>query len=170
MTGKELRAVLGKNIRIFRNRRSWSQAELAENAEISVNYLGDIERCIKWPHPDTLSKLAAALGIGVHELFMKESEDISLDTQVFISRFIADITLSLNKSLPASVTQSIENALEHYNIDLTPAPNATPPAKKANSHFPLNPQNQAKNREKNVNSSFAGITQKKLQNPPPPPV
>ena len=81
MNGKEIRAIFGQNIKRFRNRRNWSQADLAEYADISINYLGDIERGKKWPHPDTLSKLAQALGIRIFELFLDENTDVSLNTQ-----------------------------------------------------------------------------------------
>jgi len=33
-----------KNVKIYRNRRNWSQAALAEYANISINFIGDIER------------------------------------------------------------------------------------------------------------------------------
>ena len=44
MAGEELRMVLGANIRKLRNRRNWSQMELAEKSGISMNFLSEIER------------------------------------------------------------------------------------------------------------------------------
>ena len=44
MGGKELREIFGKNVKLYRSRRNWSQADLAEYANISINFLGDIER------------------------------------------------------------------------------------------------------------------------------
>ena len=81
MGGKELRALFGKNVRTYRNRRNWSQADLAEYADISINFLGDIERGKKWPHPETLTKLAAALEVMVFELFIEEDNEINLKTK-----------------------------------------------------------------------------------------
>ena len=117
MGGKEIREIFGQNIRKFRNRRNWSQADLAEFADISLNFLSEIERGKKWPHPDTLSKLADALGIRVFELFLEENMDIPLNTQDLMSRFIQDVTLSINKSLTLSVNQSIEYIKKQYNLE-----------------------------------------------------
>ena len=116
MKGRELRAIFGQNIKMFRNRRNWSQADLAEYADISINYIGEIERGKKWPHPDTLSKLADALGIRIFELFMDEEMVISLNAKEQINRFINDFTLSINKSLSLSVNQSIEYIQKQYNL------------------------------------------------------
>ena len=73
MSGIEIRAVLAQNIKSFRIHREWSQADLAEKAEISIPFLSNIERGNKWPYPDTLSKLAKALNVEVYELFRTET-------------------------------------------------------------------------------------------------
>jgi transcriptional regulator with XRE-family HTH domain len=70
MTGADLRQTLSKNIKLLRNQRSLSQIELAEKADISIPFLSNIERGNKWPYPDTLTKLAEALGVEVHSLFI----------------------------------------------------------------------------------------------------
>ncbi|MCL2138086.1 MAG: helix-turn-helix domain-containing protein [Treponema sp.] len=69
MKGTEIRRVLAKNIKFFRENRLWSQADLAANSEISVPFLSEIERGNKWPFPDTLGKIANALNVQVHDLF-----------------------------------------------------------------------------------------------------
>ena len=69
MGGEEIKAVLGINIRNFRSHRRYSQAELAEMAEISIIYLSNIERGVKYPKPAILSQIAQALEVEVHELF-----------------------------------------------------------------------------------------------------
>ncbi|MCL2380123.1 MAG: helix-turn-helix domain-containing protein [Treponema sp.] len=120
MRGKELRAVFGKNVKMFRSRRSWSQAELAEYANISINFLGDIERGNKWPHPETLTKLADALEIKVFELFLEEDATFDANTEILISRFVKDVSLTLSKSLSLSVNQSIEYTLKQYQLTETP--------------------------------------------------
>ena len=116
MNGKEIRAVFGQNIRIFRNRRNWSQADLAESAEISINFLSDIERGKKWPHPDTLSRLAGALGINVFELFKEDNMSVSLNKQDLMHRFVKDVSLAVKKSISLNVNQSIKTVLKQYNL------------------------------------------------------
>ena len=116
MGGNELRAVFGKNVRAYRNRRNWSQADLAEHANISINFIGDIERGKKWPHPETLAKLAEALEINVFELFMEENSSYSLENQIMMSRFVKDVSLTINKSLSLSVNQSIDYICKQYRL------------------------------------------------------
>ena len=116
MGGKELRAIFGKNVRLYRNRRNWSQADLAEYAKISINFLGDIERGNKWPHPDTLSKMADALEIKVYELFLEDDPAINPDTKTLMKKLVKDVSLTINKSLSISINQSIDNIQKQYNL------------------------------------------------------
>ena len=116
MGGKELRAIFGKNVRLYRNRRNWSQADLAEYANISLNFLGDIERGNKWPHPDTLSKMADALEVKVFELFLEEDTAVNRKTQILMNRLIKDVSLTINKSLSLSVNQSIDHIRKQYHL------------------------------------------------------
>jgi len=116
MGGNELRAIFGKNVRTYRNRRNWSQADLAEYANISINFLGDIERGNKWPHPETLTKLANALEIKVFELFLEENNEPYPKTKKLMNRFIKDVSLTINKSLSLSVNQSIEYVIKQYRL------------------------------------------------------
>ena len=69
MNGQELRGILGKGIRFYRQQRQLSQAALAEKAEISITFLSNIERGIKYPTSDTLSAIANGLEVEVFELY-----------------------------------------------------------------------------------------------------
>jgi len=116
MEGKELRAIFGKNIRCCRGRRNWSLADLAERANISINFLGDIERGNKWPHPDTLARLAGALEVRAFELFLEEDAQVDVKTEALMGRFARDVSLALNKSLSLSVSQSVERVRRQYGL------------------------------------------------------
>jgi transcriptional regulator with XRE-family HTH domain len=74
MDGQAIRDTLGKNIKLLRARRGLSQAEFAEKANISIPFLSNIERGIKYPQPDMLSRIANALGVEVNELFITDLE------------------------------------------------------------------------------------------------
>jgi transcriptional regulator with XRE-family HTH domain len=93
MGGQEIRDILAKNIKSFRNHRQWSQADLAYKADISIPFLSDIERGNKWPYPDTLSKLAKALEVEVHEFFRKE-EGAARETQDTVARVVKEILVA----------------------------------------------------------------------------
>ena len=117
MSGEKIRTTLGKNIKLLRNRRSWSQSDLAESAGISINYLGEIERGRKWPHPETLSNLIKALDIKAFELFHEEGMEIPLDAEVIMNRFLKDISSTINKSIQLTLGQSIDNFKKLYNME-----------------------------------------------------
>ena len=101
-TGEEIRFVLSTNLRKLRNRRNWSQMELAEKADISMNFVSDIERGLKWPHPDTLQKLAAALDVEVFELFRSEFDTENIN-QGYMNRFANDVGIAVEQAVRKAV-------------------------------------------------------------------
>ena len=70
---------LGLRIRELRNERHMSQEELSFKAGISPAHLGQIERALKNPTIDTITKISAALDIPVADLFSTKS--VSFSTQ-----------------------------------------------------------------------------------------
>jgi transcriptional regulator with XRE-family HTH domain len=97
MVGSDLRAILSRNIRLYRNHRSLSQADLAEKADISIAFLSNIERGNKWPYPDTLVNIAKSLDVEVFELF--KSETANNETKEALSHLIKDLSVSINHCL-----------------------------------------------------------------------
>jgi Predicted transcriptional regulators len=98
MDGKNLRTILSKNIKLFRGNHGWSQADLAEKADISINFLSSIERCTKWPYPETIVKIAKALKIEEYELFRHNKDKID-ETSILLDRLVGDISLSVKESI-----------------------------------------------------------------------
>ncbi|MDR0453135.1 MAG: helix-turn-helix domain-containing protein [Treponema sp.] len=64
-----LREILADNLRKNRRRCGMTQAKLAEKAEVSTHFIAMIEIARKFPAPESLDKIAAALGIETWELF-----------------------------------------------------------------------------------------------------
>jgi transcriptional regulator with XRE-family HTH domain len=111
MTGDELRTVFSKKIKFFRNSRGWSQADLAEKADISITFLSDIERGNKWPHPDTLTSLARALDIDVYKLFIAQ-EPVSDDVKEAVLQFAQDISITFIQSLDRVTKRHLDDQSE----------------------------------------------------------
>jgi len=65
----DLKTRFGKRLRYLRRQRDMTQEQLAENAEISVDFAGLMERGVNAPSFNTLEKLARALDLEVHDLF-----------------------------------------------------------------------------------------------------
>lgn len=82
------RKLLAQNIKNLRKELGITQAKLAELAEISEPYMNDIERCQTWVSDKTLSKLAWALNVQLHELFINDnSSNKSLSKKEMYSMF-----------------------------------------------------------------------------------
>jgi transcriptional regulator with XRE-family HTH domain len=64
-----IRDVLAKNLKEKRRICGLTQEKLAEKAGISPHYLAMVEVSRKFPTPEMLERLAAALGIETHLLF-----------------------------------------------------------------------------------------------------
>ena len=60
---------LGYRIRYLRQQKNWSIEDLALEAGINRNYLGDLERGTRNPSLAVLNKIAFALGIDLAVLF-----------------------------------------------------------------------------------------------------
>jgi transcriptional regulator with XRE-family HTH domain len=58
-----VRRQLGANVKRWRTRRSWTQDELAERANLSAKFLGEVERGEDNPSLQTLWSLVCALNI-----------------------------------------------------------------------------------------------------------
>jgi transcriptional regulator with XRE-family HTH domain len=98
MPKEYIRTVLSGNLKKLRKGREWSQAELAKEANISTNFLSDIECGRKWPYPETLQNLAEALGVEVFEFFRPEdSENPTIEE--YINRFSTDTAIIVEKSI-----------------------------------------------------------------------
>ncbi|MDR2942331.1 MAG: helix-turn-helix domain-containing protein [Treponema sp.] len=97
MSGQEIKSTLGKNIKFFRFRRQYSQADLAERADISITFLSNIERGLKFPKPDILSQIAKGLEVKVCELF--EAEPVPKDNKELITHLSEDISRKVNQTI-----------------------------------------------------------------------
>jgi len=95
--GQKLRSILGKGIRFFRQQRQLSQAVLAEKSGISITFLSNIERGVKYPTSDTLSAIANGLGVEVFELFRHDHSPA--EYRVLFERFKIDITKNVMETL-----------------------------------------------------------------------
>jgi transcriptional regulator with XRE-family HTH domain len=96
-SGQELRTILGMGIRFYRQQRQLSQAALAEKAGISITFLSNIERGIKYPTSDTLSAISNALEVEAYELFRHDHTPAK--NRKLFERFKIDITKNVMGTL-----------------------------------------------------------------------
>jgi transcriptional regulator with XRE-family HTH domain len=90
MTERKLLGILSMNIKQHRARLRWSQAELAEKVDISINFLSDIETGKKWASPNTMVKFADVFNIETYEL-LKPNHIVSNEAAHILEKYTEDI-------------------------------------------------------------------------------
>ena len=94
--GNKIRGILAQNIKFLREHRNWSQADLADQSDISIPFLSEIERGNKWPYPDTLAKISKALDVKIHELFWENIK--SAGEQEFAAMVVKELLVAQKKA------------------------------------------------------------------------
>ncbi len=105
---EELRRILSNNIRTFRKDLHLTQEQLAENADISLSYLADIEHCKTWISDKTLMKLAKALHRQPFELLV---ESLKSEEKTNIHA-ISDIIYNEKKELLKTVSEICDRTIQ----------------------------------------------------------
>ena len=80
----QLRNILSERIKTLRKAENLTQEQLAESAELSWNFIANIETKAKTPGLETLVKIANALGVEASELLVGERNE-------FLMRRLTDI-------------------------------------------------------------------------------
>ena len=112
---KNLREILAANLRENRRRLAMSQPELAELADLSTHYVSMIEVSRKFPTPEVLERLAAALEIAPHELF-----SVPPSPEKAIERLHDEVVTSIKEVVSDAVKAAIaeqcrETHIKQYN-------------------------------------------------------
>ncbi|MDR3130908.1 MAG: helix-turn-helix domain-containing protein [Treponema sp.] len=85
LTGNEINRLLGKNLKRLRNQKKISQLTLADMANLTHNFINDIENGRKWVSSGTLAKLSKALKIEPYQLFDPQTVAPGADTELMTS-------------------------------------------------------------------------------------
>ena len=97
-----LRTLLAYNIKKRRKTLGLSQEKLADKVETSTHYISQIEQKNKFPSPEMLERIAAALEIDSPALFSMTSF-----TDEALKRFQAAVISDLETALGTAVTQTV---------------------------------------------------------------
>lgn len=102
MTEDELQTRVIQNIRALRKKAGLSQERLADKADISRQMMNDIEGRRRWLTKRTLVKLANALEVDVHELFIpsaKENEKTQGIYDTITQEVVSQVKEAVDKAL-----------------------------------------------------------------------
>ncbi len=113
MDGAEILETLSVNIKKLRKERSWTQEKLAEEANMSVQAINFFEGKRRWPGEDYLSKLAAALGVEVYQLFVPhDTKPIVIEETPKNERIRAQITEEVVDDVRRAMTKALDKILK----------------------------------------------------------
>lgn len=70
----EDKLLLGKNIKNYRNKKNYSQEQLAEILNVSVSHISSWENAESYPSIKKLEEIANALDVKVYQLFMDDND------------------------------------------------------------------------------------------------
>jgi transcriptional regulator with XRE-family HTH domain len=98
MNEKELLMAVSSNIRRYRLIGKLSQSALSEKADVSINFISDIENGKKWPSIQTMIKFAKVFDVEVYELLKPEGVLPDNSGQV-IAKYTKEILATINKSV-----------------------------------------------------------------------
>lgn len=113
---QQQRIVLGLKVRQFRQERGWNFEELSKQTGISVSYLNEIEKGKKYPQPENLHKLAAALGITPEFLASPElTKQYAPLGDLLQSNFLNELPLDLFGIEVQQVVEIIARAPDRVN-------------------------------------------------------
>jgi transcriptional regulator with XRE-family HTH domain len=97
-----IREILAENLKEYRRRSDFSQDKLAEQADISSQYLATVETCRKFPSPEVLERLASALNIETHLLF-----EVSITPEEALERLHQSIVTDIKQVVKESIRETL---------------------------------------------------------------
>ncbi|MDR2759869.1 MAG: helix-turn-helix domain-containing protein [Spirochaetaceae bacterium] len=110
-----LQQIFIQNLKRIRKGRGISQMDLAEMCDTSGNYIGEIEMGRRIPSFEKIEKIAFALKIFPHQLFMQDIDD---PKELKTKTFLTDIPHNIKKEIISRLTAAIQNSInESFNAD-----------------------------------------------------
>lgn len=108
----EIAKIVGSRIRIYRNRASLSQEQLAEIAGLHTTYIGQLERGEKNATIQTIEKIALALNLPMEIMFCKIIPGLS---QKNVPLQCYDLINSLEEEDQKAMYQFIISIIQYKN-------------------------------------------------------
>ena len=96
ISGITVRKMFSKNLKRLRTVANLSQVSLAAEADLTHNFINDIENGKKWISPETLGKLATALKAEPYQFFISDSKWNDRGAEMF-NLYLTDLQDSFEK-------------------------------------------------------------------------
>jgi transcriptional regulator with XRE-family HTH domain len=112
----DLQETMGAVIRRARQERSLTLKGLAEQAGLSVVYLGEIERGKKYPSAPVLERLAAALDLSLSDMLELVADELRADAQPLSTEAIGFALPTRGDVTPRVTIKRIVQMLEPQEV------------------------------------------------------
>lgn len=109
MESVEIKKIFTSNIKKYRALNGLTQMQLAEDADISVGFLCDLESGKKWGTLETMAKLAKALHIKPYQLLMPEEEK---NDAVNMHEDLSELAQNLKQTIDSNINNLIQKYAE----------------------------------------------------------
>ena len=106
-----LRTLLAYNLKKRRKALGISQEKLAEKVTTSTHYISQIEQKHKFPSPEMLIRLAAALEIDTPQFFSMASY-----SEQAIKKFQAGVQSDIETAIAQTVAQAVETRMSELTL------------------------------------------------------
>jgi transcriptional regulator with XRE-family HTH domain len=96
--GADIARLFGKNLKRIRNGKRISQLTLANMADLTHNFINEIENGRKWVSSDTIARLAAILETEPFQFFIPDRAMENINTEIF-QEYINEMTVSFDRMI-----------------------------------------------------------------------
>ena len=94
----DIQSLFSRNLKRLRNAASISQLTLANQADLTHNFINDIENGKKWVSAKSIGKLATALKVEPYQFFLSESHWNEKEIEI-LSTYLNELSDSVDKVL-----------------------------------------------------------------------
>ena len=96
INGVNLRSLFSRNLKRLRSNANISQVKLADAANLTHNFINDIENGKKWVSAESMARLATALKAEPYQFFLSDAKWNSQGAEMF-SLYLTDFENSMRK-------------------------------------------------------------------------
>jgi transcriptional regulator with XRE-family HTH domain len=106
-----LQRIFIENLKKFRKKRGISQMALAEMCDSSGNYIGEIETGRRIPSFEKIERIASALRVAPHQLFMREDAETHEEEGQNMKDFLETFPAGIKKELVSRLLDALRTGV-----------------------------------------------------------
>ena len=109
---KNIRDLFAANLKRLREEAKMSQTDLAFAADLTPNYINDLEHSRKWPSANTIAQICLALNIIPYQLFLSESKWELSGAELFVEDLASSINVVVREQCDRHIMKKYQNNAE----------------------------------------------------------